>query len=271
MINKIIKRAILLGFLMTFASGCGNHDTNPSTLIVQSPTLPPTLLVPSSTQTPGEQVSLDIQNEWKKSLHAQADEKVTCDICHQSLNGVITEEVARWDQNSGQYELVSNDNDLCLNCHQGYDHAETAHKDFGCLECHDQHDPNASCFDCHEQIIDLSNQIPATPVGGHNNGMDSACSGSGCHSMATQAAKMPFSTHGIQHARVACSACHDADELQVGPFPDGSAWASWISSPVDGIEVPFYSHNLQYKVNCQRCHFENNLWGLSTDATQVEN
>lgn len=257
-------------FLIIFVSGCGSDATHQPTSISQSPTLSSTPTAPLATETPDVQF-LDIQNKWEESPHAQIEDEVACDGCHQLLNGIVTEKVAKWNQNTGQYELISNNDDLCLNCHEGYGHAENAHKDFGCLECHDQHNPSASCFDCHKQIVDLSNQIPATPVGGHNNGMDGACSGSGCHSAATQVAKMPFSTHGIQHAGVTCSACHDANELQVGPLPDGSAWVSWIKSPVDGTDMPFYSHNLQYSVDCQRCHFENNPWGLPTSDTQTGN
>lgn len=268
MTNQPIKRIFLLGFLILITSGCGNDNSTIPTPISQNPTLISFPTVPSATQTPNVQF-LDIQKKWEEGPHAQAEDEISCDVCHQLQNGMVTEKVARWDRNNGRYEPVSDHNDLCLNCHEGYDRAKAAHKDFVCLDCHDQHSAGASCFDCHQQITDLSGTVPSTPVGGHENGTEDACSGSGCHSSATQVAKMPFSVHGVQHARVACAACHDADGLQVGPLADGSRWVSWSPSPVDGSDAPFYSHNLQYAVDCQRCHFEDNPWGLIQNGTQT--
>jgi hypothetical protein len=261
-----MMRIILPGVLFVVVSGCGGNQVNSPTPLPQSPTSSATPAV--VTQTPNAQF-LDIQHQWEESPHAQVEDEVSCDICHPLQNGVITEKVARWDRSNGRYEPVSDHNDLCLTCHEGYDHAEAAHKDFLCLDCHDQHSTGASCFDCHQQITDLSGKVPATPVGGHSNGPDDACSGSGCHSSATQVARMPFSVHGVQHARVTCAACHDADGLQVGPLSDGSRWVSWSRSPVDGSDAPFYSHNLQYAVDCERCHFVDNPWGLATDNIQT--
>ncbi len=110
----------------------------------------------------------------------------------------------------------------------------------------------------------MSLQVPATPVDGHNTGMDTLCNGSGCHSVATQVATMPFSVHGAQHTGVTCAACHDADGLEVGPQDNGSTWVPWRSYKIDGeaTSIPFSSHNLQYQVDCSRCHYEDNPWDL---------
>lgn len=269
MINQLIQRIFIFGFLIAFVAGCGSEHGGQPTSLPESSTPPSTPAIPTITATPNIQL-LDIQKAWGKSPHAQAADEVTCNVCHQVQNGAVTEEIVRWDQNNPQNESVSDYNELCANCHEEYDHAEATHKNLLCLDCHDPHSTSAECFDCHPQIIDLTGKVPSTPVGGHSNGTDDACSGSGCHSSATQVAKMPFSIHGIQHARVTCSACHDADGLQVGPLPDGSAWVSWSYSKDNGSEIPFSSHNLQYHVECQRCHYKNNPWELPTDGIQTD-
>ena len=263
-----MKKTLLIGFLAIIVTGCVGNDVNTVTPPVEAPTpfaTPTTLPEPTATRTPDVQpLQSEIQTKWENGSHAQAVDSVHCDTCHQLQNGVVTSNIAWWNQDAGQYESVTENSNLCRNCHAGYDYAQAAHENLTCLDCHDQHSTSASCFDCHGQIKAVTIQVPSTPVDGHPNGVDAFCNGSGCHSVATQVAEMPSSVHGEQHATVTCAACHDAQGLQVGPMEDGSAWVSWHKSELEGerTSMPFYSHNLQYEVDCKRCHYENNPWDL---------
>jgi hypothetical protein len=208
---------------------------------------------------------LEIQGKWGNSPHAEGEEIVSCRSCHRFENGVATADIAWWDEASNQYEAVTNGNDLCLKCHAGYDSAQTAHVNMTCLDCHDQHSTKASCFTCHEQVKQEGLTVPATPVDGHPNGGQMAyCESAGCHSVATQVAQMPFSIHGSVHATVTCAACHDADGHEVGPVQDGSEWVVWLPADFNGDtdSRQYQSHNLQFVVDCTRCHYDSNPWGL---------
>ena len=273
MTNIFTRKPMLIGLLIVFLAGCNGMDNNTATQTTQPPTPQPTPTVPLPSPTPDLRNLSDIENTWGQSPHAQEGDEVNCDICHRSENGIMTNEVVWLNQNSGQYETVNDYSDLCSNCHEGYDHAESAHKNFTCLECHDHHSAGAACLDCHKQVKEASLQVPATPISDHTTGTDTLCNGSGCHSMATQVAEGPFSIHGAQHTKVTCAACHDAEGLQVGPLQDGTVWVSWSSSWLNNNPAaPFNSHNLQYQVDCKRCHYENNPWGLySEESSQAGN
>ena len=66
------------------------------------------------------------------------------------------------------------------------------------------------------------------------------------------------------HAAVNCVACHDASGLKVGPTPDKKTWLTFRPADPRGKpgDSPYISHDLQRKVDCARCHFPNNPWGL---------
>jgi len=258
------KKLFLVGFLLIILSGCTVVGMSVTDVPedIPTPQLIPTM--PTATLMPEAETSLEIRSQWGQSPHAQATNEVACDMCHETKGGVVTSDIAFWNEFAREYEHVDDDSDLCRNCHEDYDHSETIHKEFSCLDCHDSHSTFASCLDCHTQVVESSLQVPATPIDGHNTGMDSLCNGSGCHSVATQVARMPFSIHGAQHSKISCEACHDADGLQVGPLAGEDVWTSWYSSG-SGEEptlVPFSSHNLQLEVDCLRCHYDDNPWGL---------
>jgi hypothetical protein len=232
----------------------------------QLPILSP--IAPSATSTSEAQTRLvDIQRQWEGSPHAQVEDAVDCQNCHQLQNGLATSELAWWNERSGMYEFVANSTDLCLKCHTEYDDTKSAHAQKACTDCHDEHMVKSSCFDCHDQIRMESIQALATPIDGHPGGMAADCEGSGCHSMATQKAQMAemaFSIHGTSHANVSCEACHAADDFEVGPTQDENIWVLWRKIKINGetLLVPYRSHNLQYEVDCARCHFDGNPWNL---------
>lgn len=236
----------------------------------QSHTPPPTD-TPTETVQPTETISPQMQarqNEitsiWENSVHAQASNPVNCNDCHLTENGVVLEAVYWRNQQTGQYEAVSGGSSVCGQCHSIS--AEHAHKLFDCVDCHDPHKVEASCTDsgCHSNIQTVFYEIPATPVGGHPASGSSFCGGNNCHSVATAVAQSAGSIHGPAHASVTCEACHDASQLQVGPFADNGNWVTLQLGEFNGesVKTPSFSHDIQLEVDCARCHFEDNPWGL---------
>lgn len=174
--------------------------------------------------------------EWKS---------VSCEQCHRADKGAVSSEVAwlnaavaQYDTSADPYQAVKSSNELCEKCHRdGFkiDLGTSAHAGKTCTDCHDAHSTQATC------------------------------STDTCHANVTKADK-PLPGHDAAHAKVTCSACHDAAKLQVGPTADASRWVTWRSSPVSSKQElgPFASHNMQRQVECSRCHFEGNTWGLAS-------
>jgi hypothetical protein len=254
-----MKKLLLIVFLALALTACAKKD-----LVVTFPTT----TAPHATGTLPSEFQIqqsEAWEEWRNGGHAQANEVVNCDACHQLQNGIATENIFWRNQETGGYESVGDTADLCQKCHTNYDAGQGAHAELTCLDCHDQHGITASCFTCHKQIKQAIIEVPATPVDGHPSGTDAFCEGSGCHSVVTQVAQMPPSNHGSVHTNVACTACHDGGGLTVGPLQNGSVWVPWLETEVNGEKslMPHQSHNLRFEVDCSRCHFENNPWGLS--------
>jgi hypothetical protein len=229
----------------------------------------PTGMAPQPTETLPPQVSLrqnEVASVWETSPHAQATAPVQCDSCHQVENGVVLEEVARRNQQTGQYESVTTNEALCSQCHE-IPVAGGVHMTMTCTDCHNPHRVKSSCTDsgCHSTIPTTFFTLPATPTGGHPNGGSSFCGGTNCHSVATAVASTAGSIHGAEHALVDCATCHDAGQMQVEPSPENGRWVTWLEVETSGqvFNESHASHNIQREVDCARCHFENNLWGLN--------
>jgi len=271
--NKLTG-SILIGFFAIIATGC--TDIGPKTLTPESGFVTPTQSAITPTMTLSsllETQQSDARESWIDSAHAEAENTVNCDACHQLQNGIAEKDIAWRNQITSQYESVADSNDLCAKCHSDADTAKTAHLNQSCVDCHDPHQLTASCLSCHKQIKQAIVIAPSTPTDGHPNDTP-FCEGSGCHSVATQVAKLPFSIHDATHSMVTCAACHAADGVQVGPSQDGSVWSLWREVEVNGEKVlmPYQSHNLQFEVDCERCHFEGNLWKLRSFSNgELEN
>lgn len=255
-----MKTSLKIGLIALFLVSCQSH------------TLPPTI-TPTETVQPTETLSPQVQarqNEitsiWENSIHAQASNPVNCDDCHLTKNGVVLEEAYSRNQQTGQHEAVSEIDSLCNQCHE-ITSSEHVHKAFICVDCHDPHKVTASCTDsgCHSNIPTVFYEIPATPVGGHPTSGSSFCGGNNCHSVATAVAQSAGSIHGPAHASVTCEACHDASQLQVGSFADNGNWTTMQEGELNGevVRTPIFSHDVQLEVDCARCHFEGNSWGLT--------
>ena len=175
------------------------------------------------------------ESEWKS---------IGCEVCHQTVDGEMLPGMTWWDQDTGQYHVIDSSDALCGKCHADTetlrhrrDLGEFAHRGFTCVNCHDPHSASANCtaVGCHEGLASA-----ATPPAGH----DSA------------------------HAQVACVACHDASGLEAGLDKATGAWITWRTTELLGRKStnPYLSHSLQRQVDCARCHFAGNGWGLPVDV-----
>jgi hypothetical protein len=200
-------------------------------------------------------------------------QNIGCAVCHVSDGGQTSAAIAWWDQASGRYMPVADSTDLCNQCHRDtqvlrhrFDPTGSAHAGFGCVDCHDPHSTAASCSDagCHAGIWLAGDLLPATPPGGHPDMGSAFCGGPSCHAVATQVALSTSSIHGSLHAAVDCAACHDAGGLEVGPLDTDGRWVTFRTTEIDEVRLtlPYESHDLQVEVDCGRCHFKGNPWGL---------
>jgi len=168
---------------------------------------------------------------------------VECKICHRvDKKGVVESEVA-WLEIAAidEYAEVTSPSELCEKCHTEADLPDHrpisvtgAMAGFSCTDCHDAHDTSATCAasGCHEGLLETE-----PPIEGHDE----------------------------EHQAVACVACHDAGNLDVGPWEEQGIWTTFLSMATEGEAsiVPFTSHNIQLEAECTRCHFADNPWGLS--------
>jgi len=182
---------------------------------------------------------------------------VPCETCHDMSLGYSTGEMAWLNPITMEYQAVATSTELCEKCHvtttgnafgSAVDHKITlggsAHLNYGgflgdtpppqyCADCHDPHTLTPKqCVDCHE--------------------FDSTTHAQGFYPM------MEI---------VTCMACHDASGLDVGPHPDEEMGGIWVTQVTTmgrgGPETEFVlSHSIVYEVSCDKCHFEENPWGL---------
>jgi hypothetical protein len=228
----------------------------------QVPTLTPTgTPQPTLTSTPQiPERQYEITAIWEKSPHALAVDPVECKDCHSVENGIVVDALREGNPQTGQDEAGLGEDSICSQCHRVTSFG-SAHPDFSCGDCHDPHVVKVFCTDsgCHSNIPAVFYELPATPTGGHPTNGSSFCGGGNCHSVATAVAQTSGSIHGPAHAFVNCEACHDRNLMKAGPSTEDGRW---ILLHENGSELPF-SHDLQHEVDCSRCHFENNPWGLS--------
>jgi hypothetical protein len=184
---------------------------------------------------------------------AESDwEHVSCVMCHQvDKKGNVDPEVS-WLEIPplDEYVSVETPSELCLKCHDTEGYAEhgqvlvgSGHADMQCTECHSPHATTATCVtgDCHAGVLSEADQIPG---------------------------------HDEDHEDVSCAACHDNAGWDVGPHPETGIWVTFSPwshvvkvGEEDSIQqigtIPFSSHDLGLEVNCERCHFSGNTWGLT--------
>lgn len=256
-----MKTSLKICIIALFLASCQSSTPSPTATVIPTETVQPTETVSPLVQARQKELT----SIWENSIHAQGTDPVNCDDCHRTENGVVLEEVSWRNQQTGQYEAVSESNSLCSQCHTDIS-AGHAHMTFTCIDCHDPHKVEVSCTDsgCHADVPTVFFELPATPTGGHPDSGSSFCGGTNCHSVATAVAQTTGTIHGPEHAHVTCEACHDASQLQVGPSPEDGNWVLWRDVEANGITFAEArrSHDIQLDVDCARCHFENNPWGV---------
>jgi hypothetical protein len=199
---------------------------------------------------------------------------IPCEVCHEaSGTGSLLASISWWDPTTDQNQPVADSTELCEKCHRDtvdfhykVNLDDSVHSGFGCMTCHEPHSTAASCTNsgCHDQIRPESSLPPGTPTGGVHPNNTAFCGGANCHPAATQAALSNTSIHSAMHASVSCIACHDSSGLDVAPFFDLGTWMPFQILEKDGVptKVPVRSHAIHRTVDCTRCHFEGNGWGL---------
>lgn len=190
-------------------------------------------------------------------IEESAWQNVTCVMCHQEdKKGNLQPEVS-WLEIPplDEYASVETHSELCLKCHDTEGIAEhgqvdvgSGHADMQCTECHSPHSTTATCVtgDCHAGVLSDTDETPG---------------------------------HDDDHKDVSCAACHDSAGWDVGPHPETGIWVTFgpwsYQETVDGEvtvldsgTTPFSSHDLGLEVNCERCHFSGNTWGL-TESVEI--
>lgn len=172
-------------------------------------------------------------------------EHIQCKVCHPvDRKGNVEAEFA-WLEIPviEEYAEMESPTELCQKCHTESDAPEHevvqlggAHSDFVCTDCHNAHDTITSCgaAGCHDEVLPPNDTIPG---------------------------------HDEEHLVTSCVACHDASGLEVGPSEESGIWITFISTSTDGDikSIPFTSHNTVLEASCERCHFPNNPWELSSE------
>jgi hypothetical protein len=218
-------------------------------------------------------------------------ENIGCEICHRVLNGDVEAEINWLDISTNYYETVETSVELCEKCHLTNDTLKhqrefkgSVHETFTCTDCHNPHSTTANCTaggchldfsdkeavhieehldqineddceECHKGVADIHmNFLEETPT---------ACMD--CHSsLMGQRGEIYQLAHSKIHENLWCVACHDSSNLEVGPLENESEWVVFRLYEVLGqsINEPYKSHQVQLEVNCKRCHFIDNPWGL---------
>ena len=180
---------------------------------------------------------------------------IPCLICHQeNKKGVIQAEYS-WLEIPAleEYAAVNTSTELCQKCHKtdnlpnhGMVNVGGAHAEMQCTECHQAHSTATSCSseDCHpDSSMDSTDLTPG---------------------------------HDQEHQEVSCVACHDGAGWEIDLDDELGYWTTYYSweftikngddeMVVDNGVVPFSSHNIVLEVDCERCHFPDNPWGLKRE------
>lgn len=185
--------------------------------------------IPTMDDMPESCASCKFEVQPPPPVIAEADwDAVQCNVCHQVKRDTVDPQVV-WLEIAAieQYASVTSNSELCLKCH------ETGELPGHVRIIRDGVHRDMLCTDCHDA---------------HSTA--ASCGTSDCHPAAT-----PVAGHDDAHQAVGCLACHDAAGLQVGPGDTGQ----WTT-------LEYASHSLQTAVDCQRCHYTANPWGLAEVA-----
>jgi hypothetical protein len=265
---KTIPSFILCTFLLAACSQSPQASIDPPPAIYSSPTPLPQVY---STDDP---MLESIRTSFSSGRHAG---QFSCEDCHGS-SATIGKQLNWLDPADGHTDVVATPTELCLKCHSeqgsGIDtqsQIATAHTNQGCTGCHNAHTTQASCTDsgCHNDIQTIFYAQIVRPEPHPTSGDPSAymCGGSACHALAEQITSAPIHHQPI-HNHVPCFVCHDGSGMTVLKKQD----QSWITvpsltSPAGTDGTPVVSHIISREVNCSKCHYNGNPWGLTEVPT----
>lgn len=188
---------------------------------------------------------------------------IRCANCHPPSEGSqqVSEEIAWWDPTTDTYIPQSTSTELCEQCHRNTGRGverqrdmtnSTAHSGATCTTCHDPHNGAASCATCH-----------------NDQDTETAFVENCWNVYLASDAPAP-------HPDLMCQTCHDNSGLDVGPVEDASEghygqWVTWRTGLIAGV-IPstsvWVSHNLSGTVDCTRCHYDGNSWGLEAEVAR---
>ncbi len=169
---------------------------------------------------------------------------IECIVCHEVDKGGNVNPEYTWLEIAQieEYAEVASPTELCQKCHTesetpGHTFANLggAHTGYECTDCHDAHDTIASCSSngCHEDVVN-----PETAIPGHDQ----------------------------DHVQVSCAACHDASDMTIDIDEQSGVWMTFAADPAGGEAlIPYVSHNTVLEAPCERCHFADNPWALTTE------
>jgi hypothetical protein len=193
--------------------------------------------------------------------------KYSCEDCHASLKDDAGQQLIWFNGAAGQTEVVATPTKLCIKCHPDQIDAnitqigvQPVHLDFGCTDCHNAHSTQANCTQsaCHtdiQSIISVRIQPPDPhPTSGDPN--THMCEGSTCHDLVKKVSRAPI-YHQPVHRDVPCYVCHDGTGMVIAHGTDG-AWFT-LGAVTQQSAV---SHTIARAVECTKCHFPGNSWGL---------
>ena len=279
--TKLIFSLIIVAFLTGCQSVSPTADSQEKELIEKLSDTPgvipvhnplplanPTLTSTSTPVKPSEEWIL-----WNGSPHMNARQSIECKICHEMSGETVLHTIGWLDQLTGRHETIAESEILCNKCHKNTEKEDqqivlngVAHVSDKCLDCHNPHTTSASCTNsgCHTNLLQGKRVSVATPADGHQVTGDAICGGDSCHPAATQAALSDLTIHGARHAAVVCFACHAAGDIQVERLRKTGAGGISNTTAVDGTPMPYSAifHDITRQVDCTRCHFTNNKWGL---------
>ena len=170
--------------------------------------------------------------------------EIECIVCHEvDKKGNVDPQYA-WLEIAQieEYAQVASPTELCQKCHAESDtpghtfaNLSGAHAGYECTDCHDAHDTIASCSSsgCHEDAVSSETGIPG---------------------------------HDQDHVQVSCVACHDAGDMTIDFDEEKGKWLTFAPDSAGGGEmIPYVSHNAVLEASCERCHFADNPWDLTTE------
>jgi len=262
---------VLMMFLVWIASGCQSHAIEPETATPTQTVTVTASIQPSPTFSIKQERPVEWM-AWESGSHSSV-EGLECNTCHEVKNGQLVVEPAWYDQRTSGYVSIEDTSELCEKCHtdtQKLDVGDKTYAGFSCTTCHDPHSLTASCTspECHSSLDHLN---PSAKPFSHPT-TSGACIQAGCHVMTgIPTAITPSTEENIiwnhqdgNHKIVTCVACHDGSNLEVGVLDGENIWVTFRFVELNGVTSKEYfaSHNIQREVNCARCHYPGNPWGL---------